>query len=136
MKSNNRKLKGMTLTELLVVLAIMGILILMAFPILAPLFQRAHATEAKLNLKHLADLQKVYFLEHTKYAGDFTELGFEQAVLSDTEGGTANYRIEILASSPQDFRATATAIRDFDGDGVFNVWEIDKGNVPREVVPD
>ena len=47
--------KGMTLTELLVVLAILGVLLLLAFPVLRPLFAKTHALEAKTNLKHLSE---------------------------------------------------------------------------------
>ena len=51
---------AMTLTELLVVMAILGILLLLALPVLKPLFSRTHAIEAKTQLKHLAELQKIY----------------------------------------------------------------------------
>ena len=133
-----RKLKGMTLTELLVVLAILGILLLLAFPVLKPLFTKAHAMEAQTNLKHLARLQETYFLQHTRYTDRFIDLGFEQAALKTSEGesGTANYRIEIIEVNPADFRARATAITDFDGDGSYNVWEINKSGIPQEVTPD
>ncbi len=129
------RFKAMTLTELLVVLGIMGILILVAYPIVTPLFQRARSQEAKLNLAHLASLQKVYFLEHTRYSNDLKSVGFEQEIL-DSEGGKAFYQISISEASPSDFRATATAVADFDGDGVLNVWEINKAGIPREIVED
>ena len=132
------KLKGMTLTELLVVLAILGILLLLAFPVLKPLFTKAHAMEAQTNLKHLARLQETYYLQHTQYTDRFEQLGFEQAALKSTSGeqGTANYRIEILEISRSNYLARATAVTDFDSDGTYNVWEIDKAGIPQEVVPD
>lgn len=57
------------------------------------------------------------------------EVGFEHARLV-TEGGNANYRIEIVSADERGFRATATAVVDFDGDGVYNVW----GNRPGQGV--
>ena len=132
---NKNRLKGMTLTELLVVLAIMGILILVAYPIVTPLFQRARSQEAKLNLAHLANLQKVYFLEHAKYSNDLKAVGYEHEMLN-SDGGKAFYQIAIMEASMTDFRATATAIADFDGDGIFNVWEITKTGIPQEIVED
>lgn len=129
------KLKGMTLTELLVVLAILGVLLLLAFPVLKPLFSKTHAIEAKTNLKHLAELQKVYHLEHYRFAPEVEAVGFEQVKLI-SENGTAHYQIELVRVDQQDFLARATSITDFDGDGVMNVWEIDRGAIPREVQPD
>ena len=133
---NTKKLKGMTLTELLVVLAILGVLLLLAFPVVQPLFAKTYAMEAKQNLKHLAELQKVHYLEHMKYSDEFYSVGFETAPLVSQENGTAHYQIEILKAGRDDFFARATSITDFDGDGSFNVWEIDKRGIPREVVPD
>jgi type IV pilus assembly protein PilE len=130
------KLKSMTLTELLVVLAILGILLLMAFPVLSPLFSSTYAMEAKTNLSHLAHLQEVHHLTQRRYAKAFPELHFEQAPLVNEENGTAHYQIEILHADREQFSARATAITDFDGDGQFNVWEIDQRGVPREVQPD
>lgn len=129
------KVKAYTLSELLVVLVIIGILILIALPNLMPLISRAKATEAKMQLTHLQNLQKNYFYMYSKYSTDFNELGFEQEKLV-TEGGNANYKIEILEASMTQFKARATAIADFDGDGAFNVWEIDQDKKLVEVTKD
>lgn len=126
----------MTLTEVLVVMAILGILLLLAFPVLKPLFSRTHAVEAKTQLKHLAELQNIYQLEHAHYADQFQVLGFEQAKLVSQENGTAHYRVEIVNSGPQAFLARATSITDFDGDGNLNVWEVDQHGIPKEITPD
>lgn len=53
-----------------------------------------------------------------------------------TEGGNANYRIEIVRPDERGFRATATAVVDFDGDGVYNVWEIDQDKELKEITKD
>lgn len=135
LESNKLKLKAMTLTELLVVLAILGILVLLAFPVVMPLFQKARSTEAKIQLKHVCTLQKTYFLENAHYSKEPKEIGFEQAEL-DAQGGTAHYRIEIVEASSNTFLARAIAETDFDGDGQMNIWEIDQGCQPKEVVED
>ncbi len=131
-----KKVKGLTLTELLIVLAILGVLLLLAFPVITPIFAKTHAMEAKTNLKHLSELQKVYFLEHMTYTDEFSRLGFEQPRLVTQEDGTAHFQIELLQVGREDYLARATAITDFDGDGVFNVWEVTKVGIPKEVVAD
>ncbi len=118
------RLRAFTLTELLVVLVIIGILVLLALPKLMPLISKARSTEAKLQLEHLHTLQKSYFYLNSKYSDDLAEIGFEHEKLV-SDGGSANYRIEIMEATNATFKAVATAITDFDADGVFNVWEID-----------
>lgn len=131
----NPRLKAMTLTELLVVLAILGILVLMAYPVVMPLFQKARSTEAKIQLKHLCTLQKTYFLEHARYGKELKAVGYQQAPL-DKDGGTAHYRIEVVSADNGDFLGRAVAETDFDGDGQMNIWEVDENCQPREVVED
>lgn len=130
-----KKLKAFTLTEVLVVLIIIGILILLALPNLMPLITKAKSTEAKLQLQHVYTLEKSYFYEKSRYSKDLTEISFEQEKLS-TAGGQANYRIEIIDATNSGFRARATAIVDFNGDGNFNVWEIDQDKNLKETTPD
>lgn len=134
-RADSGMLKAFSLTEVLVVLVIIGILILLALPNLMPLITRAKSTEAKGQLEHVYTLQKNQFYERSKYSSDLTELGFEQEKLT-TDGGQANYRVEVVDASPQAFLARATAVVDFNGNGTFNVWEIDQEKNLREVVKD
>lgn len=127
--------KAFTLTELLVVLIIIGILVLLALPSLMPLIARAKSTEAKLQLTHLQTLQKNHFYIHSRYSSDLAELGFEQQKLT-TDGGTANYLVEIIEATPTSFKGRATSVVDFDGDGLFNVWEIDENRNLVETIND
>jgi type IV pilus assembly protein PilE len=136
-KAFSPRLKAFTLTELLVVLVIIGILVLMALPVLMPLISKTRSLEAKQGLKHLHSLQKTYFYEHSRYTTNLEDLGFEQEKLvSEGEGGKANYRIEVVEAGPNTFVAKATAIVDFNGDGKFNVWEIDHEQNLREITKD
>ena len=74
-------------------------------------------------------------MQYTRYSDSFDALGYEHEVLVD-DGGTANYKIEIVEIADNNFKATATAVKDFDGDGTFNLWEVGKDGVPTEVVKD
>lgn len=130
-----KKVKSFSLTELLIALAIVGILILIALPNLMPLISDAKSTEAKMQLNHIETLEKRYFMIHSKYSTNIDELGFVQEKLT-TVGGQANYVIEVVEASTQTFLARATAIVDFDQDGTFNVWEIDHDKNLVEKVKD
>jgi type IV pilus assembly protein PilE len=133
----HKKIKAYTLTEILVVLVIIGILVLLALPNLLPMITKAKATEAKTQLGYVQTLEKNYFYEHSKYSKDLTEIGFVQEKLTtESKDGRANYRIDITNATNTTFTATATAVVDFNGNGTFNVWQIDQDKNLREVTPD
>ena len=78
---SDRTLRAFSLTELLVVLVIIGILVLVAMPNLMPLISRAKATEAQQQLTFLHSLEKSYFYTYSRYSSDLEELGFERLLL-------------------------------------------------------
>lgn len=131
----NKSFAAFSLPELLVVLVIIGILVLIALPNLMPLISKAKSTEAQQQLVFLHTLQKSNFYTHSRYSTSLVELGFEQAKLS-TDGGNANYKIEIIEANEKGFRARATAVVDFGGDGEYNVWEINQDKELKEVTKD
>jgi len=130
-----KKVPAFNLQELLVVLVIIGILLLLALPNLMPLISKTKSLEAQTQLKHIYNLEKQYFFMHSKYSADFNTIDFE-APKTVQNNGNANYSYEIIETSNAAFKARATAVTDFDGDGVFNVWEIDQNDRPREIVKD
>ena len=62
-------------------------------------------------------------------------MGFEQSPLV-TDGGNANYQIEIIEADEKGFKARATAVVDFDRDGTYDVWEIDQDKNLRQLIKD
>ncbi|CAD0005750.1 type IV pilin protein [Flavobacterium salmonis] len=131
----NKKLPSFNLQEMLIVLAIIGILLLIALPNLMPLITKAKSVEAQTQLKSIYNAEKQYYFMYSKYSADFTEIDFE-APKTTKDNGAANYTYEIVQSSNNEFKAKATAITDFNGNGVFNVWEIDQNGVPKQIVAD
>jgi type IV pilus assembly protein PilE len=132
---NLYKVKGMTLIELLLVLALIGILLSMAVPKLMPLIGRTKSLEAQMQLKHILNLQKNYFYINSKYSNNLEDIGFEQSKLV-TEEGKANYKIEIVEANNRSFTAKALAVTDFDQDGQLNVWQINQDEEIKEVTKD
>lgn len=133
--AHGRRLKAFSLPELLVVLVIIGILVLIALPNMMPLISRAKSTEAQQQLAFLHSLEKSYFCTWSRYSDSLEEIGFEQQLLV-SDGGTANYRIEILEASEKGFRAHAVSVVDFDQDGNYSTWEIDQDKNLKEVIKD
>lgn len=127
--------EGFSLTELLVVLVIVGILVMLSLPKYMPLITKAKNTEAKLALKQVFMLEKSYKFENDKYSQNLQEISFEQETLI-TDGGTARYKIEITKSDLNSFRATATAVVDFNNNGQFNQWEVTETGIIKEITPD
>lgn len=127
--------KAYSMSELLVVLCIIGILILLVLPNQTSVIAQAKAIEAQSMLNHLYGLQKSHFYRFSKYSADFEALGYEPAVTIN-EGGQAIYKIEIVEATINSFKARAVSLSDFDGDGNFNTWEVDQNRILIETVKD
>lgn len=127
--------EGFSLTELLIVLVIIGILVMIAIPIYQNITTKAKTTEAKIMLGQVETLQKAYYLEHDVYADELGAIGFEQNKLI-TEEGKARYVIEIEKADQTGFMATATSVIDFDKDGTMNVWQVNEEGVIEQRVAD
>lgn len=130
-----KKVSAINLQEMLVALAIIGILLLLALPNLMPLITKAKSVEAQVQLKALYNAQMTHRYMYNKYSNDFNELDFETPK-TVKDNGTANYAYEIISADNATFKASATAITDFDGDGIFNVWEIDENGTPKQTLKD
>ena len=135
MKKKNLYLKAYSLSEILIVLCIIGILIYLVLPNQTSIISKAKSIEAQNMLNMVYGLQKSHFYRHSKYSADFDEIGFEQSLTID-KGGQAVYLIEITEASLNGFKARATSLQDFDGDGAYNTWEIDQDRVLKEIVKD
>ena len=87
---------GVTLTELMIVIVILGILAAVAYPNYREFSARAKRSEAKAALLQVATNQERFYLSHSTYSNDLTDLGFASNPFI-TE--TGSYRIRIRAGA-------------------------------------
>ena len=135
LKKNKGYIKAFSLAEILIVLAIMGMLIMLVVPNQAGVASRTKSLEAQQELKMVQNLQYAYFLQFSKYSTDLQAINYLPHKLVNV-GGTANYEISITEATTDGYKAKAEAVVDFNGDGKKNIWEIDQEGVLKEIQPD
>lgn len=97
--------KGFTLIELMIVVAIIGILAAIAIPNFMNYQCKAKQSEAKSNLGTIRTTQEAYYAEKDSYSASLADIGF------DTKGD-ANYSYSLKADgtgTAATFEATAEA---------------------------
>lgn len=109
-----RRLKGFTLVELIVVVAVMVILATIAYPLYTQQVMKSRRTEARVALNEIALAEQRYFTVNGRYA-TAAQLGAAYtdalAKMTDTDNnGVPDYYAVALASDAGTFSVTATAI--------------------------
>ncbi|MBU1887971.1 MAG: type II secretion system GspH family protein [Candidatus Omnitrophica bacterium] len=98
---------GFTLTELLIVVVILGILATLALPMLVKTIEKAKVGEATSNLNLIRTGQKIYFLEYSTFWPDITQLNIENP--NEASSRYFEYTSSSAGDSlSSDFTATAT----------------------------
>ncbi len=103
---------GFTLTELLIVVVIIGILGTLALPMLVKTMEKAKLGEAASNLNLIRTGEKIYFLEYNQYWPVVSELNIEDPNTLGADGNPPanryfNYDITSVTASPYNFTARA-----------------------------
>lgn len=108
--------KGFTLIELMIVVAIIGVLAAIAIPNYMNYQCKAKQSEAKSNLGSIRTMQEAYRAEHDTYANNTADIGF------DTQGD-ARYDYSIDEAGADAFTAYA---RTDSINGHTDRWEINE----------
>lgn len=75
-QGRSRSSRGFTLIELVVVLAIVGILVAAAVPLYLGARKRAYKAEAASTLQELKTMEWAYYQENNAFTDSFSSLGF------------------------------------------------------------
>lgn len=97
---------GMTLTELLIAVAIVGILGAIAYPSYIDHVAKSNRTEAQRELLRIANLQEQFFMDRRVYTATLTDLGLPANPFI-TESGEYSIASAVVGST---FVLTATAV--------------------------
>lgn len=74
-KSKAKRVRGFTLIELMITVAVVGILAMIAYPSYLEQIIRTQRTDGKSALTQAAVLQERWFTENSSYTNDMTKLG-------------------------------------------------------------
>ncbi|RCU45753.1 type IV pilin protein [Corallincola holothuriorum] len=103
-----KRLAGFTLIELMIAVAVVGILAAIVYPSYTAQVAMNTRSEGQRELIRLSQLMEQYFLDHRSYTEDMTDLGMSVDPF-ETENG--HYKIDAVpvSSIATDFRLVATA---------------------------
>jgi type IV pilus assembly protein PilE len=104
-----RRMAGITLLELMTVVAVIGVLAAVALPSYRQYVMRAQRTDAKSALLKLATNQERYYLANRKY-GAVADLVAANLLPSTERSERGAYRITIAGAGVATYTATATPV--------------------------
>lgn len=110
-KNNKKTIKkafGFTLIEVMIAVAIVGILATIAYPSYVDYVTRTNRAEALRELVRIANLQEQFFVDTNSYTATLSQLGLGLNASFETE--TGNYIItSVINGAGNTFTLTATA---------------------------
>ncbi|MHC4398924.1 MAG: type IV pilin protein [Planctomycetota bacterium] len=120
-RGNSRR--AFSLTELLLVVAVTGILVSMSVPSFRRSLEQSHADIAGANLRAVWTAQRVYWLEFHTYTDDLSALESVDLIDPTVVSGSDRYLYTIAAAASDTFTANATRTGSTKWFGQFGVDE-------------
>lgn len=116
---------GFTLIELMIAVAIVGILASIAYPAYTDYTLRANRTEGQRELLRIASLMEQHFLDNRVYTADLTALGLSNSPFT-TENGYYEIAATVTPSATDTFLLTATGKKSQVSDTGCTIMTIDQ----------
>ena len=117
-----RETKGITLTELLFVIAIVGLLAAFAIPLFQKFLKKAQAIEGETALQEIKRLEETYYIQNLEYSKDLPIIGFLPS--APLKYYTIVIQLNGVGPPPFSYQATATGNLDHDPD--LDAWVLTK----------
>lgn len=129
--SSTRRLRGFTLVEVMITVAIVAILAAIALPAYTKQIRKSRRGDAKIALLDMAARQERYNTTNFKYTGTLSALGYAGtepiASVAVPSSGTTYYLVSVsVPTAGTSFTATATPQSDQAGDtcGSFTLTDL------------
>lgn len=106
--TNRKRQSGFTLIEVIIVVAILGIISAIALPSYSQYMLKAERTSAITEALRLAQLQNSHFVQNRGYAGSLQLLGVASSEWKQTESGKYLYRMWGAPSNCRDADVACT----------------------------
>jgi len=106
-----RRMRGVTLLELMIVVVIIGIMAAIAYPNYRDFSDRAKRNEAKAILLEIAQNQERFYLQNSRY-GNLVDLGYGGPTITTDTG---SYTV-VVGPFP-DFASNFSAVANYNGGG-------------------
>ena len=120
MADRKETLKGFTLIELMIVVAIVGILAAVAVPNYLNYQCRAKQAEARQLLSELAKKELTYFSEKDTFSANLGDIGMNVP-------SAGRYQVRVTSVGSRSFTAQASGVLN----AINDVWVVDQNGVPN-----
>lgn len=100
-----RPQRGFTLTEIMIVVAIIGIISAFAYPSYVEQIRKSKRSDAKIALQQIAQRQESHFIKNYSYAATLTALGYAANTIPSPE---SDYSLTVSAATATTYTIQAT----------------------------